>query len=90
MRSNTILELDFSKTKVTNLVQYFLREYINKEIDIRGTFYIFGSPFQNSVLEELTLTNKTPITDLSNGFFNLPRNQITLNAPKELSEQLKI
>jgi len=41
------------------------------------------------VLEELTLTNKTSITDLSDGFMAIPRNQITLNAPKELKEQLK-
>ena len=92
MRSNTILELDFSKTKVTNLgVQDFLRDNTSiKKLTLEEHFTSFGyAPFQNSVLEELTLTNKTPITDLSNGFFNLPRNQITLNAPKELEEQLK-
>lgn len=92
MRSDTIFELDFSKTKVTNLgVQYFLRDNTSiKKLTLGENFTSFGyAPFQNSVLEELTLTNKTPITDLSNGFFNLPRNQITLNAPKELEEQLK-
>jgi len=92
MRSNTILELDFSKTKVTNLgVQYFLRDNTSiKKLTLGEHFTSFGyAPFQNSVLEELTLTNKTPITDLFDGFMDIPRNQITLNAPKELEEQLK-
>ncbi|WP_301390170.1 hypothetical protein [Enterococcus spodopteracolus] len=92
MRSDTILELDFSKTKVTNLgVQYFLRDNTSiKKLTLGEHFTSFGyAPFQNSVLEELTLTNKTSITDLSDGFMAIPRNQITLNAPKELEEQLK-
>lgn len=92
MKSDTIIELDLSKTKVTNLgVQYFLRNNTSiKKLTLGEHFTSFGyAPFQNSVLEELTLTNKTPITDLFDGFMDIPRNQITLNAPKELSEQLK-
>lgn len=92
MKSDTIIELDLSKTKVSNLgTQYFLKENKTvKKLTLGKQFSNFGyAPFQNSALEELTLTNITPITNLSQGLLNLPSKKITLKAPKELEEQLR-
>lgn len=86
-----IKELDLSQTQVTDIGQSFLKDNKTvKKLTLGKQFSNFGyAPFQNSALEELTLTNITPITNLSQGFLNLPSKTITLNAPKELEEQLR-
>ncbi|QQU18048.1 hypothetical protein I6I79_09150 [Enterococcus casseliflavus] len=86
-----IKELDLSQTQVTDIGQSFLKDNKTvKKLTLGKQFSNFGyAPFQNSALEELTLTNITPITNLSQGLLNLPSKKITLNAPKELEEQLR-
>lgn len=86
-----IKELDLSQTQVTDIGQSFLKDNKTvKKLTLGKQFSNFGyAPFQNSALEELTLTNIAPITNLSQGLLNLPSKQITLNAPKELEEHLR-
>lgn len=89
---SSLREIDLNNTQVKNLgVQHFLKDNKTvKKLTLGKKFENFGvAPFQNSALEELTLTNTTPLVNLSNGLWNMPSNQITLNAPKELEEQFK-
>lgn len=86
-----LVELDLSQTKVTNLgVQYFLRDNKTvKKLTLSKGFNKFGyGAFQNSALEELVLTNTTPISDIQY-IATAPRKQLTVKAPKELESQIK-
>lgn len=86
-----LVELDLSQTKVTNLgVQYFLRDNKTvKKLTLSKGFNKFGyGAFQNSALEELVLTNTTPISDIQY-IATAPRKQLTVKAPKELESPIK-
>lgn len=86
-----LVELDLSKTKVNDLgTQYFLNNNKTvKKLVLSKEFNKFGyGAFQNSALEELVLTNKTPISDIKY-IATAPRNQLTVKAPKELESQIK-
>ena len=86
-----LVELDLSKTKVNDLgTQYFLNNNKTvKKLTLSKGFNKFGyGAFQNSALEELVLTNKTPISDIKY-IATAPRNQLTVKAPKELESQIK-
>lgn len=86
-----LVELDLSKTKVNDLgTQYFLNNNKTvKKLTLSKGFNKFGyGAFQNSALEELVLTNTTPISDIKY-IATAPRNQLTVKAPKELESQIK-
>lgn len=86
-----LVELDLSKTKVNDLgTQYFLNNNKTvKKLTLSKGFNKFGyGAFQNSALEELVLTNTTPISDIKY-IASAPRNQLTVKAPKELESQIK-
>lgn len=86
-----LVELDLSKTKVNDLgTQYFLRDNKTvKKLTLSKGFNKFGyGAFQNSALEELVLTNTTPISDIQY-IASAPRKQLTVKAPKELESQIK-
>lgn len=86
-----LVELDLSQTKVQDLgYQYFLDENTTlKKLVLGKEFNKFGyGAFQNSALEELVLTNTTPISDIQY-IATAPRKQLTVKAPKELESQIK-
>ncbi|EGO2636706.1 hypothetical protein IET37_001017 [Enterococcus faecalis] len=90
-KAPNLVELDLSQTKVNDLgVQYFLKDNKTvKKLILSKEFNKFGyGAFQNSALEELVLTNTTPISDIQY-IATAPRKQLTVKAPKELESQIK-
>lgn len=90
-RVTTLKELDLSKTKIDELGNNFLSD--NKSITkltLGKNFKTFGAyPFLRSNLEELILTNTTPINGVENIFSGYKEEKIKITAPKELKEQLE-